>query len=463
MCCGDLAAVEQAIAKGRDDLRCWQRRQHAERCLAAEGRPAAVRCGDRQGVRPIGERRQCLSRNDHCPAAAGRDLRGVADVIKQQRDRAALCHIHRRTGDDQGLTQLLRIQVVVFADGIHRQARGVAVDVKGEIAGGGVARHIADRHGKTGAAIINRGQRTGWHDQAPCPARLYGGAVDCTVNGDGNQLTRFDVGGGAGETLIGEALRAIDHVVTGKGIQRQGWQCAWLHFQRQVAAGGGGISGRIAGGYGQRIAAVAQPGINRGGQFQRPDAVDVSGGAQGSAVKAGHNQGVSFAAAGQRQRLLTFSGVNDAIGWRNEVQHRRQCIHHQVAISLAAVARHITDDHGVATIALRQRRQDIGRNGDLPVACGIDRAAVVVAAQRHDDGLAVAGHARVTGDRATGGGFLTVQNAIIKGHARCRHRQCAGNHRQGSVAGRQRLSVSVAGGGGDGLRAVCRSGKGACR
>ena len=263
--------------------------------------------------------------------------------------------------------------------------------------------------------------------------------------------------------MIGEAFRTIDHIVTGKGIQRQGRQRARLHFQRQIAAGGGGIACCVAGGHGQRIGAVAQPGINRGGQIQRPVTVDVCGGAQAGAVEAGHNQRIGFTAAGQRQRLLTLSGVNNAIGGSNEVQYRWQGIHHQAAVSLAAIACHITDHHGVRCGALWQRRERRWQNRDLPVTRCVDRAAVVSAAQRDDNRLAIARHAGVSGDHAAADGIVAVKNTVIKSHARGGHRQCAGHHRQGSVAGGKLLSAAVAGRGGNRLRAIGCAVKGASR
>ncbi len=182
-------------------------------------------------------------------------------------------------------------------------------------------------------------------------------------------------------------LGAVDHVVVGHGVNGQLWHCG---IHQHIAIRRGRVARLIRHGGADGVVAVHDAAQIRRRHGYAPAAVCLHGGGVVHAVQR-YGDGLARFGVGHAvndQILLRFGRIDDVVVADNFNRYRRRGgVHAVLAACRRAVAVHVGDAHLDAGIAVLQAAQIGRRYGRRPVAAGIHRRGVRLAAESDGNGL----------------------------------------------------------------------------
>ncbi len=111
----------------------------------------------------------------------------------------------------------------VQANGRRSRCAGIGGrDGNGQAAGGRRARRVSDADVDGGGACGESRQRGRRDSDAPAAVSTDGGVVGLAAQRDSDNLTRFDITGGAAQYLIAAFFRVIQNIIASECIERDG-------------------------------------------------------------------------------------------------------------------------------------------------------------------------------------------------------------------------------------------------
>ena len=375
----------------------------------------AVRRRGGDGVKRLAQLTDFARRNGGGPFSVIVHLRAVRFAVQHHGHHRACRQAGSRTGEGQILGFLGVIDHIVTGNSVNGQPRRGQVHrhaVRGAVA---VARFIGQRRGNGVIPGGQRGDVRRRHAHAPVAGGVQGGGVRFAVEGDGDHVARRRAGHGTGDNQCLHVLGAVDHVVVGHGVNGQLWN-GGIH--QHVAIRGGRVARFVRYGGADGVVPVGNTVQIRGRHGHAPAAVGLHGGGIVHAVQ-GHGDGLARFGVGDavnHQILLRFSRIDDVVVADDFNRHRRRGRVHAVpAARRGAVAVHVGHAHLHAGIAVLQAAHVGRRYGSRPVAVGIDRRGVRLAAEDDGNGLVffhVGGGAGQQQVRA----FLRRVNHVVRGN-----------------------------------------------
>ncbi len=278
-----------------------------------------------------------------------------------------------------------------------------------------VARLIGQRRGDGVIPGGESGNVCRRHAHAPVAGGVQGGGVRFAVEGDGDHVARRRAGHGARDNQCLHVLGAVDHVVVGHGVNGQLRDGG---IDQHVTIRGGRVARFVRYGGADGVVPVGNTAQIRGRHGHAPAAVSLNGGGVVHAVQ-GHGDGLARFGVGYTindQILLRLGRIDDVVVADDLDRHRRRGgVHAVLAACRRAVAVHVGDAHLHAGIAVLQAAQIGRRHGGRPVAVGIHRRGVRLAAEGDGNGLVffhVGGGAGQHQVRA----FLRRVNHVVRGN-----------------------------------------------
>ena len=375
----------------------------------------AVRRRGGDGVKRLAQLTDFARRNGGGPFSVIVHLRTVRFAVEHHGHHRACRQAGSRTGEGQILGFLSIVDYIVTGNGVNGQPRRGQVHlyaVRGAVA---VAGFIGQRRGDGVIPGGQRGDVRRRHAHAPVAGGVESGGVRFAVEGDGDHIARRRAGHGTGDYQGLRMLGAVDHVVVGNGVNGQLWNGG---INQHVAIRGGRVARFIRYGGADGVVSVGNRAQIGGRYGHAPAAVSLNGGGVVHAVQ-GHGDGLTRFGVGDavnHQILLRFGRIDDVVVADDFNRHRRRgSVHAVLAARGRAVAVHVGDAHLHAGIAILQAAQIGRRHGSRPVAVGIDRRGVRLAAEGDGDGLVffhVGGGAGQHQVRA----FLRRVNHVVRGN-----------------------------------------------
>ncbi len=193
-----------------------------EQIMAAADQIAALIDGaDADGGVAIGQQGQIGGRDLNAPGTVWQGQADVNLAIQRHGDDGTERQIGAVAGDRQRLQTFGQVEFVIPCD--HGDGKPTEVGIDGHvIAGvGRVTCSVVDGGGNGGLAVGQQCQVGRRYAGAPGTISQHGGGVGFAVQGDGDGLARFHMGGGTGQGLSSFHLRAVDNVVTGEHVDAE--------------------------------------------------------------------------------------------------------------------------------------------------------------------------------------------------------------------------------------------------
>ncbi len=410
-----LRCVDHVVARhGVDD----DARQHGFHVHGVRGAGAvadAVRRGGRHGVKRFTQLPHLARRNGCGPLAIGVHRGAVRFAVEHHGDHRARCQPGSRTCDGQILRFLAAVDHIVTGHGVNGQHRRGEVDFNLVRCAVAVSGFIGQRRGD---GVIPGGQGTHVrrrHAHAPPAGSVQGRGVIFVIDGDGHHVARRRTGHGTGDNQRLRMLGAVDHVVVGNGVNGQLWHRG---IHQHIAVRRGRVTRLIRDGCRDGVIAVGNRADIRRRYGDAPATVRLYGGGVVHAVQR-HGHGLARFGVGDTvndQILLRFGRVDDVVVADDLDGHRRRGgVHAVLSARRGAVAVHVGDADLHAGVAVFQSAQIGRRYGRRPVAAGIHRRGVQLAAEGDGNGLVffhVGGRARQHQIRA----FLSRVDYVVRGN-----------------------------------------------
>ncbi|MNH09509.1 hypothetical protein D3C79_689660 [compost metagenome] len=217
-----LRAVQDAIAKRRVQGGVRQSvDKHAQIMAVADQIAALIDGADADGGVAIGQQGQIGGRNLNAPGTVWQGQADVNLAIQRHGDDGTERQIGAVAGDRQRLQTFGQVEFVIPCD--HGDGKPTEVGIDGHVMAGvgRVTCSVVDGGGNGGLAVGQQCQVGRRYAGAPGTIGQHGRRVGFAVQGDGDGLARFHMGGGTGQGLSSFHLRAVDNVVTGEHVDAE--------------------------------------------------------------------------------------------------------------------------------------------------------------------------------------------------------------------------------------------------
>ena len=240
-----LDAVDHVVTRHGIHAQARQAGVYRDLTLAAAAVAHAVRHAGGYSQIAVAQRRQDRFRYIDGPGQIALHRCGVAVAANRYGHGVARLGIHHLTANGLAGSQLRRVNHVVTRDGVDNHPRQNGLHVYG-VRGAGAVADAVRCGGSDGVKRFTQltyfARRNG---RGPFAVGLNRGAVGFAVEHHGHHRARRQSGSRTGDGQILRFLAAVDHIVTGDGVDGQHWRAQVdFHLARRAVAVSGFVGQR---------------------------------------------------------------------------------------------------------------------------------------------------------------------------------------------------------------------------